>query len=423
MFDKNKSICVLGMGYIGLPTATLFAMKDLQVYGCDINANIVNTINQGKIHIVENDLEKIVQAVVLNQKLIAFTEPQKANVYIIAVPTPLDNQNNPDLSYIKAATQSIAPLIEAGCLIILESTSPVGTTEKIAQWLSELRPDLNIPSLNHSIDKNDPNRIFIAYCPERVLPGRVLIELIDNDRIIGGLDAESSEYAKQVYECFVQGKIFLSDARTAELSKLVENAFRDVNIAFANELSMICDALNINVWHLIQLANRHPRVQILQPGPGVGGHCIAVDPWFIVHTTPEHSQLIRNAREVNHQKPQYVVQQVITEAKNYKQPRIACLGLSFKADIDDLRESPALTIVLELAQKQIGKLLVVEPYIHQLPPSLAFFQPEVSLVSLHEAMVHADIILVLVDHKLFLEIDTGLLEGKTVINTRGIWQK
>ncbi len=399
-------ICVVGLGYVGLPTASLLANRGFQVYGVDVNAHIVETINRGAIHIYEPDLDVLVRAAVNSGNLRATLEPQEADVFILAVPTPFQGEHKPDISYIKAATKAIAPYLGGDNLVILESTSPVGTTEQIGDWIGELRPDLK--------------RVYIAHCPERVLPGKVLKELVENDRIIGGINPESTAKAVSFYQQFVNGEILATNARTAELAKLTENAFRDVNIAFANELSLICNQLDIDVWQLVELANRHPRVNILQPGPGVGGHCIAVDPWFIVDSAPEQARLIRVAREVNDHKPEHIVSQVQAAASKFKQPVIACLGLSYKANIDDLRESPALEIVKALAKQQTEELWVVEPHIQQLPATLAHLG-NVTLVPLEVALPKADILVLLVDHQDFINLDRQLIEGKTAIDTRGIW--
>jgi UDP-N-acetyl-D-mannosaminuronic acid dehydrogenase len=415
----SQTVSVIGLGYIGLPTASLLATKGFKVQGCDVSAHVVDTINRGDIHIVEQDLDVLVRSAVKSGQLTAALQPAPADIFIIAVPTPFKDDHVPDLKYVESATQAIAPHVKPGNLIILESTSPVGTTEKIGKWLGQLRPDLILPDANSNQAKAE--QIFIAHCPERVLPGHIIRELVDNDRIIGGLDAASMAAAKAFYQTFVNGEILLTDARTAEMAKLTENAFRDVNIAFANELSLICDRLNINVWELIQLANRHPRVNILQPGPGVGGHCIAVDPWFIVDSAPEQAQLIKTARQVNDAKPHAVIAKIKAHASQSKAPVIACLGLSFKADIDDLRESPALDIVQHLAEIQLGRLLVVEPHIEQLPKSLASYET-VQLTDLQNALEQADIVVLLVNHRDFVAVDKKLLMNKAIIDTRGIWQ-
>jgi UDP-N-acetyl-D-mannosaminuronic acid dehydrogenase len=330
-------------------------------------------------------------------------------VFIIAVPTPIKDEHVPDISYVEAATRAIAPYLEVGNLVILESTSPVGTTEQISNWLRELRPDLEAGS------------VYVAYCPERVLPGQILKELISNDRIVGGIDPASTTQATAFYHKFVKGEVLPTQARTAELAKLAENAFRDVNIAFANELSLICENLDIDIWELRELANRHPRVNILKPGPGVGGHCVAVDPWFIIHSAPEQARLLRTAREVNDSKPYQIVNRVKAAAAEFNQPVIACLGLAYKANIDDLRESPAMEIVRELATEAVGYVLPVEPHISSLPASLDSLG-NIELVELAVALKKADILVLLVDHQAFKTIDREQLKGKTVIDTRGVWR-
>lgn len=411
----NK-ISIVGLGYIGLPTATAFAVAGKTVVGIDINQSTVDIINQGKIHIVEPELEDAVKSVVASGRLRAATVPESADAFLIAVPTPFKGDHEPDLSYVEAAARSIAPVLEQGNLVILESTSPVGTTEEMAQWLAAMRPDLRFPQ-----QAGEAADVNIAYCPERVLPGKIMQELICNDRVIGGMTARCSERAVALYQTFVKGECITTNTRTAEMCKLTENSFRDVNIAFANELSMICDKLDIDVWELRELANRHPRVNILQPGPGVGGHCIAVDPWFIVDSAPEQARLIRTVREVNDGKPSYVLQMVKSKAEGFKRPNIACFGLTFKANIDDLRESPALRIVQQLAQDEIGKLLIVEPHITALPKSLTGY-PHVDIYSINSALEQADIALGLVDHDVFRQIDQELLKEKIVIDCRGMWR-
>ncbi|WP_334064098.1 UDP-N-acetyl-D-mannosamine dehydrogenase [Alteromonas genovensis] len=407
-----KKICVVGLGYIGLPTAAIIASRGINVVGVDVSEKAVNTINEGKIHIVEPDLDMVVQAAVTTGKLKASLSAEEADVFMIAVPTPFTGEKKPDLSYIAAAAKSIAPFLKQGNTVILESTSPVGATEQLSEWLSAEREDLEFPHNNP-----DSPDVFVAHCPERVLPGHVLRELVENDRVIGGISEQCSEKAKQVYQSFVRGECIVTNSRTAELAKLTENSFRDVNIAFANELSMICDKLSINVWELIKLANRHPRVNILNPGPGVGGHCIAVDPWFIVDSVPEKARLIRTAREVNESKPDYVIEQIIAAAEDFKRPVIACLGLAFKADIDDLRESPALEITRALAETGSAEVLAVEPNITELPEKL---KGKVELVSLNEALERCNVMAVLVDHRQFKQLSMGKLARKIVIDTRGL---
>ena len=403
-----KNVCVIGLGYIGLPTATLIANNGFKVYGMDPVERVVETVNRGEIHIVEPGLAAYVKKAVSSGNLHADVKPHEADVFILAVPTPFKGDKEPDLSFVESATREIAPYVKERNLIILESTSPVGTTEKVRDWLFEERVDL--------VGKS----VYFAHCPERVLPGKIVEELPHNDRIIGGIDAESTKKTVDFYSHFVTGALLSTDARTAEMAKLTENSFRDVNIAFANELSIICDKLGIDVWELIRLANRHPRVNILQPGPGVGGHCIAVDPWFIVDSAPRDARLIRVAREVNDSKPHVVMEKVYEAVRMTENPKVACLGLAFKPDIDDLRESPSLQIAEKLAAGTLDELLVVEPNVHVLPTSLAN-KKNVRLVSLEEAMREANIILLLVDHKEFKAMDRELLKGRTVIDTRGIF--
>lgn len=405
-------ISVIGLGYIGLPTAAVFAARRKQVIGVDVNQHAVDTINLGEIHIVEPELDMLVHAAVTQGYLRATSTPEPADAFLVAVPTPFADGHKPDLSYIEAASRAIAPVLKKGDLVVLESTSPVGATERMAAWMAEVRPDLTFPQ-----QAGENSDIRIAHCPERVLPGHVLRELVENDRVIGGMTPKCSELARDLYQCFVRGECILTDARTAEMCKLTENSFRDVNIAFANEMSVICDKLDINVWELIRLANRHPRVSILQPGPGVGGHCIAVDPWFIVDSAPEQARLIRTARNVNDDKPRYVIERVERAAKRFREPVIACLGLAFKANIDDLRESPALEIARELAERFAGQVLVVEPNIRTLPGVL---EGKARLCELNDALAEADVILVLVDHAPFKRIDPVRLQAKVVIDTRGL---
>ncbi|WP_325892103.1 UDP-N-acetyl-D-mannosamine dehydrogenase [Grimontia sp. NTOU-MAR1] len=408
-----KRVSVVGLGYIGLPTAAVVASRGIEVIGVDVNPNAVDTINQGKIHIVEPDLDIVVRGVVTTGMLRATTTPEPAEAFMIAVPTPFKEGFTPDLSYIESAANAIAPVLEKGNLVILESTSPVGATEKLAEWLSAARPDLSFPQ-----DAGDIADIKVAHCPERVLPGYVLQELVSNDRVIGGMSKACSEKAVELYQTFVRGECVITNARTAEMAKLTENSFRDVNIAFANELSIISDKLKINVWELIKLANRHPRVNILNPGPGVGGHCIAVDPWFIVDSCPDEAKIIRQARLTNDSKPHYVIDQVEKAADQFKRPVIACLGLAFKADIDDLRESPALQIVEELTKKNLGQIFAVEPNVSAIPEKLVHSGAEQA--TLEVALEKANIIVVLVDHKQFKAADKTLFMTKFVIDTRGI---
>jgi len=414
-YAYNK-ISVIGLGYIGLPTAAILATRGIDVVGVDVNEKAVAIINQGNVHIEEPDLDILVRAAVTSGKLKALASPESADAFIIAVPTPFKDEHVPDLSYIEAAAKAIAPVLQKGNLIILESTSPVGSTEQLSTWLGNYRSDLKFPH-----ESGAEADIHIAHCPERVLPGKVLTELIENDRVIGGITPTCAERAKDLYKSFVSGECIITDARTAEMAKLVENAFRDVNIAFANELSIICEKLDINVWELIELANRHPRVNILQPGPGVGGHCIAVDPWFIVNAANDEARLIRTAREVNDSKPAYVIDKILNASSGIKTPVIACLGLAFKANIDDLRESPALQIVIQLAKDSGYRILAVEPHIHELPDSLKKIA-NIELVDQDYALETANVAVLLVDHNAFREIKPTQLTDKKIIDTRGFWK-
>ncbi|WP_372834012.1 UDP-N-acetyl-D-mannosamine dehydrogenase [Pontibacterium sp.] len=417
-----KTVSTVGLGYIGLPTAAVFASRKVNVIGVDVSPHVVDTINKGEIHIIEPELDGVVSTAVAKGYLRATLKPEAADAFLIAVPTPFkkDSDNGdhvPDLSYIESASRMIAPVLKTGDLVVLESTSPVGATERMSIWLAEARPDLSFPQ-----DAGEDSDVRIAHCPERVLPGHVMRELVENDRVIGGMTPKCSDTAVALYKTFVEGECVVTNARTAEMAKLTENSFRDVNIAFANELSLICDDLAIDVWELIRLANRHPRVNILQPGPGVGGHCIAVDPWFIVSQTPELARLIRTAREVNDHKPQWVIAKV-TEGvgkilqqnphKTAADVKIACYGLAFKADIDDLRESPALDITQQLAEIHPGEVLVIEPNIEKLPTSM-----EGKAVLANTAVATADIHVLLVDHRGFK--DQTKPEGM-IVDTRGIW--
>lgn len=417
-----NTISVIGLGYIGLPTATLFASRRKKVIGVDVNPYIVDTINQGKIHIIESELDMLVQASVTAGYLRATTAPEPADAFLIAVPTPFAKGHKPDLSYVEAAALAIAPVLEKGNLVILESTSPVGSTEQLAQWLAEARPDLTFPQ-----QTGETADIQIAYCPERVLPGRVVRELVTNDRVIGGMTRVATYMAATLYKTFVDGDLISTSTRTAELCKLTENSFRDVNIAFANELSIICDKLDIDVWELISLANRHPRVNILQPGAGVGGHCIAVDPWFIVDTVPSEARMIRMAREVNDHKPEWVLGKIkaaIAEILAAKpgsamaDVKVACLGLAFKPNIDDLRESPAVEITEKVAH--LGcQVLAVEPNISALSGGLA--AANLSLAPLDEALAIADVVCVLVKHRPFIDAADDIGNHSQIIDTVGLF--
>jgi len=416
--EPTPTVAVIGLGYIGLPTAAVLAMHGADVIGVDVNAATVDAVNRGEVPFVEPDLENAVSGAVSQGRLRAETKTPVADVFIVAVPTPFKDDHQPDLGYIEAAADGIAPRLRGGELVVLESTSPPGATQHMADRIMAQRPDL-------SLDGSESRSVVhFAHCPERVLPGRVMIELVTNDRIVGGLTGEAAERAKVLYERFCQGEIMLTDAMTAEMAKLVENSYRDVNIAFANELSVIADKLGIDVWELIELANHHPRVNILQPGPGVGGHCIAVDPWFIVATAPREARIIRAAREVNDAKPELVIAKVIAASAAFDKPRIAALGLAFKPDIDDLRESPARRIVGELADRlPHARIDVVEPHIDELPRELSG-RDRVGLATLEGAVAAADIVVLLVDHTEFSRADVRRLrlEEKMVVDTRGVWR-
>ena len=403
---KINHVCIVGLGYIGLPTAALIASKGISVTGYDVKPQVVDTVNNGSTHIVEPDLEALVNSEVNAGHLKASSTPNCADVFVLAVPTPVMEKNKaPNLSFVEDACKTIAPFLQPNNLVILESTSPVGTTEDITNLLARLRPDLNFPTTHY-----EEADIKIAYCPERVLPGNVLNELVLNDRIIGGMSKSCSHAAVNFYKLFIHSECLITNARTAELVKITENSFRDVNIAFANELSMICGNLNVDVWELIRLANRHPRVSILKPGPGVGGHCIAVDPWFIVSKSPGLARLIRTGREVNDEKPIWVLNEILLSIGKYlvenktfcsTDLKIACYGLAFKPNIDDLRESPALKITEMLAEKFPNQILVVEPNIKILPVNL---DEKVRLVEISEATDVADFHIFLVEHNEFRNI-------------------
>lgn len=416
----SKTISVIGLGYIGLPTAAIIASRKVRVIGVDVSSKAIEAINQGNIHIVEPDLDILVHAVVTQGWLRATSTPEPADAFLIAVPTPFKNGKKPDLGYIEAASRAVAQVLKAGDIVILESTSPVGATEEMAAWLAEERPDLTFPQTH-----GEASDIRIAYCPERVLPGNVLRELVQNDRVVGGLTPKCSQAATDIYKIFVEGECIITDARTAEMCKLTENSFRDVNIAFANELSLICDKLGIDVWELISLANRHPRVNILQPGPGVGGHCIAVDPWFIVAGSPDEARMIRLAREVNDAKPHWVISKVraaigefllANPDKTAHDVTLACFGLTFKPNIDDLRGSPALAIAEELGRTLDGRVLFVEPNVEELPQSLA----GQTKVDADTALEEADILLLLVAHNEFRNLETKVRPGKTLFKATAI---
>lgn len=421
-----NTVAVLGLGYIGLPTAALFAKQQINVLGVDVNADLVRDLRDGFVSIVEPGLEHLVRKVLQDGYLDVATSPDASDAFLIAVPTPFKNDAShkkipqPDLSFVEAAARSIAPVLKSDDLVILESTSPVGTTELVSQWMSEERSDLTFPHTH-----GNASDIRVAYCPERILPGNALEELVSNDRVIGGLTQACSERARDLYHLFVRGECVVTDARTAELTKLTENASRDVGIAFANELSLICDELGVDVWELIRLANRHPRVDILQPGPGVGGHCIAVDPWFIAASCPERSRLIVEARTINDSKPDWVIQKVLDIVDELKHGNtkpaesdltIACYGLAFKKNIDDLRESPAAAITEAICRRHPGRVLIIEPNIRRLPSKLKGG----TLLQLDNKPIEADVHVLLVDHDEFLALRP---ESGVIIDTRGIWNE
>lgn len=411
-FDK---VCVVGLGYIGLPTAAFIASKGVKVVGIDVNEQFVELINKGKVPFFEPGFGDLLAKVVADGNLVAQTEHVDADAYIVCVPTPFKDDHSVDTKYIRAACESLAPHLRPGALVVLESTSPPGTTESMAKHLLELRPDL-------SLNDEDGNAIFVAHCPERVLPGQIMEEMENNDRVIGGLTPKGTELARDLYATFCTAELLMTNATTAEMAKLTENSFRDVNIAFANELSLICDRLDIDVWELIELANHHPRVNILQPGPGVGGHCIAVDPWFIVSAAPEEAKLIKLARDVNDGKPNWVIEQVLKALGGKQTPVVAALGIAFKNDIDDLRESPSLEIVKRLGVDNPElDIRVVEPNVEELPSVLENIS-NLTKQETEEAIAAADVVLLLVNHKEFIELDTSKLEGKTIIDTKGIWR-
>ncbi len=412
------SVCVMGLGYIGLPTAAVVARSGASVLGIDVHQSVVDTVNAGQVHIDEVDLDALVQGVVARGLLRASTTVAPSDVFLIAVPTPFDEHHAPDIGHVLSAARSIAPVLKPGDLIILESTSPVGTTDAVRDLIASLRPDLKVPNAGAKENGGGTADIAIAYCPERVLPGRILVELIDNDRCIGGITPRCARKALSFYRSFVRGACITTSARVAEMVKLSENAFRDVNIAFANEMSMVSDKMGIDVWEVIRLANRHPRVNILSPGPGVGGHCIAVDPWFIVHSAPELTPLIRTARDVNDAKIDYVIDRA-ARLIDANPGRVALLGLAFKANVDDFRESPALKVAADLAKRFGERIAIVEPHTEELPP--IFDGTGATLTDIDSALLDCDVMVVLVDHDIFKSVPPEEREGKIVYDTRGIW--
>ena len=416
-----KSCVLVGLGYIGLPTAALIASRGVNVVGVDIKESIVASVQRGECPIVEPGLDAVIADVVGSGRFKAQTEMPKGDIFIIAVPTPFEGGYKPDLSYVKSATLAIAPVLEKGNVVVVESTIPVGATEQVSRWLAKARPDLAMAMRGRP--DTDPD-VYIAHCPERILPGQMLRELVENDRVIGGVCPRSGELVRDFYKRFVKGECVLTDARTAELCKLTENAFRDVNIAFANELSDICDASQVDVWELISLANRHPRVNILKPGPGVGGHCIAVDPWFIVSSLMDKTRLIREARWINSGRPRQVVGKITALLEKTHASSVACFGLTYKANVDDMRESPAIEVV-EILAKELPlldrpvSLMITDPYLDVGFPK-ALEETGVKPVSLEEAL-KADLLVMLVDHNEYIAVPKSALTGKAIVDTRGIW--
>jgi UDP-N-acetyl-D-mannosaminuronic acid dehydrogenase len=411
-----SKIAVIGLGYIGMPTAAALATRGAEVVGVDVDERIVACVNRGEAPFVEPELAVAVRGAAAMGNLVASTSVPTADAFILAVPTPFKEGNHADLSYVQAAAEAVAPQLRGGEVVILESTAPPGTTRRVSEWIGDLRPDLALPHVTDTAPD-----VHVAHCPERVLPGRIMIEIVTNNRVVGGLTRACAARAAEVYGLFAQGELLLTDAESAEMSKLVENAYRDVNIAFANELSLVCDQLGLDVWEIRKMANQHPRVDVLQPGPGVGGHCIAVDPWFIIDAAPELARLMRTARAVNDAKPVHVAEQVIATSARFRAPRIACLGLAYKADVDDLRESPAVEIVhLIAAALPDVHVDAVEPHVDRLPARLAA-SDNIRLCPTQEAVDAADIVLLLVDHDRFRTIKKSRLAGKVVYDTRGLW--
>jgi UDP-N-acetyl-D-mannosaminuronic acid dehydrogenase len=400
----NTTVCVLGLGYIGLPTASVLATKGFRVHGMDVRPEVVDTINAGRIHIEEPDLDIVVRSAVNSGQLKAGYEPQPADIFILCVPTPIRDDKSPDLSYVEQAARAIQPHVKPGNLIILESTSPPKTTENVVVPLAI--PDGMVVGED----------VFVAHCPERVLPGRILLEVVQNDRVVGGVTSACTEKALAFYKAFVNGKVLATSAIAAEVTKLVENSYRDVNIAFANELSILADKLGVDPWEIIELANRHPRVNILSPGPGVGGHCISVDPWFLIHASSEDTPLIRMAREVNDAKPHHVVAHIKELSQRFAAPKIGCLGITYKADVDDLRESPALDIVQALHDDDVGHIMPCDPYIS----SDRF--TDFPLYDLNDVIEQCDILVLLTDHQQFKSVPLRVLQERVIVDTRGIWR-
>ena len=416
MANGINRVCVVGLGYVGLPTAAILAGRGVEVIGVDIDSNRVDTVNAGRSPFDEPGLDSLVADAVSAGTLSARGDPTQADVFIVAVPTPVSANRSPDLSYVHTAVDSLAHVLRKGNLVIVESTCPVGTTEKVCAGLASARPDLTFP---HSA--GEASDIRVAYCAERILPGNALDELVENDRVIGGVSPACAEAAKRLYEMFVEGVCHSTCVRTAELSKLAENAFRDVNVAFANEMSLVCKALGVDPWDMIGLANRHPRVEILNPGPGVGGHCIPVDPWFIADAAPHLTPLVQAARLVNDGMPKVIADNVIAECEGLDNPVVACLGLAYKADTADLRESPAIEVVKHLQKRMNGRILVVEPFVTELPPDIDS-KGTTKLIALDEGLAAADVVVLLTDHSVFADISRESLAPKSVVDSRGLWQ-
>lgn len=414
MSNFNKKVCVIGLGYIGLPTAAIIASTGVNVVGVDVNVKKVDTVNRGETYFLEPNLDFLVQKTVQSCHLRATTDIESSDVFIIAVPTPVTANNKPDLTDIKAVIRALAPFLKKNDLIILESTVPPGTTDMMISTLAKMRSDLTFP--NHF--EEDPD-IFVCYCPERVLPGNILNELREGHRIIGGTNAMSSQKAIELYSLFSNGDLSTTDSRTAEMTKLVENSFRDINIAFANELSMLCEDLGVNTQETIRLANKHPRVKILEPGPGVGGHCIAVDPWFLVNASQKNSKLIQTARKVNDRKADYIAKKIIKKSSSLKKPIIACFGLSYKKDVCDTRLSPAIKIIARVAKKRSNRILIIEPHLKKIPSQLAGLE-NIEMVGIKEALKSAHILVILVGHKQFHEINWAKFDKESIIDTVGI---
>jgi UDP-N-acetyl-D-mannosaminuronic acid dehydrogenase len=423
MSKRFETVVVVGLGYIGLPTAAVIASRGTRVIGVDINAAIVEQVQSGRVGAVEPGLAELVAETVAAGQLTAQSAMAKGDAFVIAVPTPFEGGFKPDLSYVRAAALAVAPALAKGNLVLVESTIPVGTTEQVARWLAKARPDLGFSQRNGGSER--PADVLVAHSPERILPGHALRELIENDRVIGGVCQASAEAACELYRSFVTGECVATDSRTAELCKLSENAFRDVNIAFANELALVCGELDVDVWELIGLANRHPRVNVLRPGPGVGGHCIAVDPWFIVSALSDKARLMMAARWINNGRPRQVVEQVLAAMRGRRVRSIACLGLAYKADIDDVRESPAVEVTallaheLEMSGSSI-EILVAEPHLEGRPLPNELQDSRIRAVET-EAALEADVVVMLVDHRQFRAIPEARLAGKVLVDTRGVW--